>query len=124
MPAKHKRDDIVKIQDAMEAAGKTNMDAWLVSGQIWGTGLQEMSREIAGIMQDAMTGTIGSIMAFDAAMPLKSAFDIQIQMARASMETAAQISRVMIASVKLTEQAMAPVAESVRLTVGAAIKPD
>ena len=112
-------DTQAKVKEGMEKAMKTaeefvtfgqgNIEAVVRSGQIWAAGVQDISKQIAANAQASFDETMSTFKAMSSVKSLKDAFDLQAGLARSTMEkTLAESGKLTDASMKLTEQAMAP----------------
>ena len=112
-------DTQAKVKEGMEKAMKTaeelmafsqgNLEAMVKSGQIWAAGVQDIGKQMAANAQASFDETMSTWKALSGAKSLKDAFDLQASLARATMEkTLAESGKLTDASMKLTEQAMAP----------------
>lgn len=118
----------VKVKEGMEKAMKTaeelvvfsqgNVEAMVKSGQIWAAGVQDIGKQIAANAQASFDETMSTFKALSSVKSLKDAFDLQGNLARATMEkTLAESGRLTDASLKLTEQTLAPLTARVSLAV-------
>jgi phasin family protein len=112
-------DTQAKVKEGMEKAMKTaeefvafsqgNFEALVKSGQIWTAGVQDIGKLIAANAQASFDETMSTFKAMSSAKSLKDAFDLQASLARATIEkTLAESGKLTDASVKLTEQTLAP----------------
>jgi phasin family protein len=119
-----------KVKQGMEKAMKTaedfvafsqgNVEALVKSGQIWATGVQDLSKQMAATAQASMEESLSTFKALTAVKSFKEAFDLQAAFARSAMEkTVAESSKLTDASFKLTEQALAPITARVTVAVEA-----
>jgi phasin family protein len=117
-----------KVKEGMEKAVKTaeqlvafnqgNIEAFVKSSQIWATGVQELSKQIAAAAQASLDESIAAFKALTSVKSLKDAFELQSSLARAVMEKSmAESGKLTDASFKLTEQALAPIAARVTVAV-------
>jgi phasin family protein len=115
-------DTQAKVKEGMEKAMKTaeeivafsqgNLEAMVKSGQIWVAGVQDIGRQIAATAQASLDETLSTFKAMSSAKSLKDAFDLQSSLARATLEkTMSESGKLTDASVKLTEQVMAPLTD-------------
>jgi phasin family protein len=94
------------------------MEALVKSGQIWAAGMQDLGKQIAANAQASFEETMSTFKAFSSVKSLKDAFDLQSNLARTTMEkTLAESGRLTDASLKLTEQTLAPITARVSLAV-------
>ena len=121
-------DTQAKVKEGMEKAMKTaeelmafsqgNVEAMVKSGQIWAAGVQDIGKQIAANAQASFDETMSTFKAMSSAKSLKDAFDLQASLARSTMEkTLAESGKLTDASMKLTEQALAPLTARVSLAV-------
>ncbi len=104
-------------QDFM-AFNNGNVEAMVKSGQIMATGFQDMTKLMAAAAQATMDETMATFRALTGVRSIKEAVDLQTSLARSMMEKAvSQSGQVAETSLKVAEQAMAPVAN--RITVAA-----
>ena len=80
------------------------------SGQIWAAGVQDLSKHLAATAQASFDESISTFKALTCVKSLKDAMDLQTAFARATLEkTLAESGKLTDASIKLTEQALAPI---------------
>ena len=100
------------------AFNQGNVEALVKAGQLWAAGVQELSKTFAATAQAQVEETLATVKALSGVKSLKEAVDMQTSLARASMEKAVtETSKVTDASVKLAEQAWAPLNARVTLAV-------
>lgn len=108
----------MKTAEELVAFGQGNLEAMVKSGQIWAAGVQDISKQIAANAQASFDETMSIFKALTAAKSLKDAFDLQASLARSTFEkTVAESGKLTDASVKLTEQALAPLTARVTLAM-------
>lgn len=116
------------IKTGMEKAMKTaeefvsfsqgNMEAFVKAGQIWTTGVQDLSKHVAATAKASMEEGISTFKALTAVKSLKDAIELQTAFARSAMEkTMTESGKLTDASFKLTEQALAPITARVTVAV-------
>ena len=117
-----------KVKEGMEKAMKTaeelvafsqgNVEALVKSGQIWAAGVQDIGKQMAANAQASFDETMATFKAFSSVKSLKDAFDLQANLARTTMEkTLAESGKLTDASLKLTEQTLAPITARVSMAV-------
>lgn len=115
----------MKTTEAMVAFSQGNFEAFMKAGQIFSTGLQGLSKQIAATTQTSIEETVAVSKSLAGVKSVKEAVDLQTGYARSVMEKAvAETSKITDASLKLTEQTIAPLTARVTLAVekfGAAI---
>ncbi len=118
----------VKVKEGMEKAMKTaeefvtfsqgNVEALVKSGQIWTAGIQDLSKHVAASAQASFDETFATFKALTSVKSLKAAFELQAAFARSTLEkTMTESGKLTDASLKLTEQAMAPITARVSVAV-------
>jgi phasin family protein len=117
-----------KMKEGMEKAMKTaeeivsfnqgNLEALIKSGQIWAAGVQDLSKHIASTAQASFEESMSAFKAMTSVKSIKDAIDLQTSFARSTLEkTIAESSKLTDASLKLTEQTLAPITARVTLAV-------
>lgn len=97
---------------------QANIEAFVKSGQIVATGLQDITKQIAANAQASVDETVSTFRALTAVRSVKEAIDLQAAFARAAIEKAVtQTGQVAETSFKVAEQALAPIAGRVSLAV-------
>ena len=118
----------VKMKEGMEKAMKTaeemvtfgqgNVEAFIKSGQIWAAGVQDISKQVAATAQASFEQTLSTFRALSGVKSLKDAMDLQASYARTALEkTVSESGKLTDASMKLAEQAIAPITARVTLAV-------
>jgi len=118
----------VKFKEGVEKAMKTaeelvkfsqgNIEAFVKSGQIWSEGVQDLTKQAAASAQASYEENVSALKALSGARSVKDAIELQANHARSSVERAvANAGRFADASVKLAEQALAPLTARVTLAV-------
>ena len=113
-------DTQAKVKEGMEKAMKTaeelvtfsqgNVEAMVKCGQIWAAGVQDIGKQMAANAQASFEETMSTFKAMSSVKSLKDAFDLQASLARTTLEkTLAESGKLTDASMKLTEQALAPI---------------
>ena len=109
----------MKTTEQIVSFGQGNVEALVKSGQILANGLQDLTKQVAATSQESFTDAVSTFRAITSARSVKDAIELQASLARSAMETAVrQTSQVFEASIKLTEQAMAPIAQRVTVAAG------
>ena len=117
-----------KVKEGMEKAMKTaeelmafsqgNLEAMVKSGQIWAAGVQDIGKQIAANAQASFEETMSTFKALTSVKSVKDAFDLQATLARTTVEkTLSELGKLTDASMKLTEQALAPITARVSLAM-------
>jgi phasin family protein len=108
----------MKTAEEFVAFGQANLEAFVKSGQIWAAGVQDLQKQMAATAQASFEESVATFKAIASAKSLKDAFEMQVTLARGAIEkTLAESGKLTDASVKLTEQALAPITARVTLAV-------
>lgn len=108
----------MKTAEEMVAFGQGNFEAFTKSSQIWAAGVQDISKQFAATAQASLDETLGLFKAFGTVKSLKDAVELQSSLTRTSLEKAvAETTKLTDASLKLTEQALAPISARVTLAI-------
>jgi phasin family protein len=108
----------MKTAEEMVAFGQGNLEAFTKSGQIWAAGVQDISKQFAATAQASFDETLSLFKAFGTVKSLKDAVELQSSLTRTSLEKAvAETTKLTDASLKLTEQALAPISARVTLAI-------
>jgi len=105
---------------AEEAAefGRGNIEAFTKSAQLFAVGFQDIGKQVFAVSQALTDHAMESAKALAAVKSLKEAADIQAAFAKASMERSmSEAAKLQEASMKLAEQAYAPL--TARMTLAA-----
>ncbi len=114
----------MKTAEEVVAFSQGNMEALIKSGQIWSTGLQDISKQMASSMQASYEEAMSAFKALTSVKSLKEAVDLQVGLARSAVEkSVTESSKYTDASFKLAEQALAPISSRVTLAVEKLSKP-
>jgi len=108
----------MRTAEELMSFGQGNVEAVMRSGRIWAEGVQDLGKSIAATAQAQFDQAMGTFKALAGVKSLKEAVDLQASLARSSVETAVnETSRFTDASMKLAEQAFAPLTQRVTLAV-------
>jgi len=108
----------MKTAEELMSFGQGNFEALVKSSQVWANGVQDISKQMAATAQATFEESMSTFKARSSVKSLKDAFDLQASFARSAMEkTVAESGRLTDASLKLTEQTLAPITARVSLAV-------
>lgn len=108
----------MKTAEEVVAFGQGNVEALVKSGQIWSTGMQDLSKQMAASAQASYEEALAAFKALTTVKSLKEAVDLQVGFARAALEKSmVESSKYTDASLKLAEQAIAPISTRMTLAV-------
>lgn len=111
-------DKTMKSAEELMSFGQGNVEAILKSSQIWAAGVQDLGKHFAATAQAQMDETMATVKALSGVKSLKEAMDMQSVLAKTAVEKLmAESGKLTDASMKLAEQAMAPI--SARMTLAA-----
>jgi phasin family protein len=98
------------------AYGQRNLEALTKCTQIWTAGVQDLTKQAATSFQGSVEEAVGVVKKLGTVKSLKEAIDLQSGFVRTTLERlVSESGRFAEASVRLTEQALAPVAERLSL---------
>ncbi len=111
-------DKAVKSAEEIVAFSQGNFEAMMKAGQIWAAGVQDLHKTFAATAQAQVEAAVGTMKALSGVKSLKEAMDLQTTLARSSLEVAMnETGKLTDASMKLAEQAMAPITARVTMAV-------
>jgi phasin family protein len=109
-------DKAIKSAEDIVSFNQGNVEAFIKSSQIWATGLQDLSKHFAATAQAQIDETVATVKALSSVKSLKEAIDLQTALTKTAFEKAvAEGGKITDASVKLAEQALAPLTARVTL---------
>jgi phasin family protein len=109
---------VMKTTEELVAFSQGNLEALVKAGQIWATGMQDLSKHLAAAAQASLDESMSAFKALTTVKSIKDAFELQSSFARSALEKSlAESGRLTDASFKLTEQAMAPITARVNIAV-------
>ena len=109
---------MMKSTEDFVAFGQANLEAFVKSGQIWSTGMQELTKQFASTAKASFEESVSTFKAITTAKSVKEAMDLQSTFAKAALEKAmAESNKLTDASIKLTEQTLAPITARVTVAV-------
>ena len=109
---------VMKTTEELVAFGQGNVEAIMKSGQIWATGIQDLSKHFAAAAQASLDESMSAFKALTSVKSIKDAFELQSSFARSAVEKSlAESGKLTDASFKLTEQALAPITARVTVAV-------
>ena len=111
-------DKVMKSAEDMMSFGQGNMEALIKASQIWAAGVQDLTKTFAATAQAQMDATMSNFKALAGVKSIQDAVELQSTLARTSVETVVtEASKMTDASMKLAEQAIAPITARVTLAV-------
>jgi phasin family protein len=98
------------------ALGQGNIEAVVKSGQIWAAGLQDIAKQVAVTVQTSLEETTATIKALSSVKSPQEAVELQTKLATSALEKVlADSTRISEASLKLFQDALAPLTERATL---------
>jgi phasin family protein len=109
---------MMKNTEDLVAFGQANLEAFVKSGQIWSAGVQELTKQMATSAKASFEESVSTFKAITTAKSVKEAMELQSSFAKAALEKAmAESNKLTDASIKLTEQTLAPITARVTVAV-------
>ena len=100
------------------AFGQGNVEAFVKSGQILATGMQDLTKHMAATAQTSMEEAMNTFRAMSGVRTFQQAVELQTSFARTAVEkVVSQTTQVAETSMKLAEEAIAPITSRVTLAV-------
>jgi len=113
---KQQMDKALATAEEFVTFGQGNLEAMIKASQIWLAGVQDLSKQVAATAQEQVDATVSAMKALTGVRSPKEAVEVQVNLARNSFEKAlAESRRLTDSSMKLAEQAAAPIAARVSL---------
>jgi phasin family protein len=108
----------MKAGEKMVRFGQGNIEALTKANQIWAAGMQDLSKQVAASFQASVQETLGALKTLGTAKSLSEAIALQSELTRTAMEKAiSEPTRLTGVLLKLSEQAIAPLATRVNAAV-------
>ena len=109
---------VLKTAEQMTSFSQGNMEALMKSHQILANGFTDLSRMFAASAKTSLDETMSTFKAMTAVKSVKEAFELQTSFAKSSLEKAmAESGKMTEQSMKLAEQAFAPISARVNAAV-------
>ena len=109
---------MIKSTEDFVALGQANMEAFVKSGQIWTAGVQELMKQFAETAKASFDESVATFKAISSAKSVTEAMDLQSKFATSAAGRAlAESNKLVGASIKLTEQTLAPITARVTSAV-------
>jgi phasin family protein len=101
---------MTKSTEDFVAFGQANVEAFVKSGQIWAAGVQELMKLFAATTKVSFDESVSTFKAITSAKSVTEAVDLQSAFASSAVtKTLAESKKLIDASIKLTEQTLAPI---------------
>jgi len=109
---------MIKNPEDFVALGHANMEAFVKSGQIWAAGVQDLMRQFAVATKLSFDESASAFTAITSAKSVTEAFELQSKFAGSvAAKALTESTKLIDASIKLTEQTLAPITARVGGTV-------
>jgi phasin family protein len=109
---------MMKTTEELVAFGQANMEAFVKSGQIWSAGMQDLTKHIASSAKASFDESVSTFKALSTVKSVKEAMDLQSTFAKSALEKMmAESNKLTDASIKLTEETLAPITARVSVAV-------
>jgi len=100
------------------AFGTGNLEALTTSGKIWAAGVTDLTKQITSTAKSSFEGSVATFKALTTVKSVQEAIDLQTKYSKTAFADAVATSKSLTdASVKLVEQAMAPLTARVAVAV-------
>ena len=110
---------MINSTENLVAFGKDNFEALAVSSKIWVAGVQDLSQQFAATAKASLEQSVATLKALTAVRSLNEVVNLQTAYSQAVTKALANSNRLTDASLKLTEQALAPLTARMAAAVGA-----
>ncbi len=115
---------LLKSYEDIQAAGKANVEALVESSSIAAKGAEDLSREVVAYSQSVLDKSITTGKALLTAKSLQEVVELQNSYFKSSFDSlVAEATRIQELSVKVTNEALAPLSTRVNATVETFSKP-
>jgi phasin family protein len=109
---------MMKTAEQFMSFSQANVEAMVKSSQIFASGWQDLTKQMAATAQASMDETMSTFRALTTVKSIKEAMELHTSLAKSTIEKAvAQTGHVTETSFKLAEQAMEPIASRVSVAV-------
>ena len=109
---------MMKSTEDFVAFGQANLEAFVKSGQIWSAGMQDLTKLIASSAKASFDESVSTFKAISSAKSVKEAMELQSSFAKSALEKMmAESNKLTDASIKLTEETLAPITARVGVAV-------
>jgi phasin family protein len=109
---------MIRSTEDFVALGQANMEALVKSGQIWTAGVQELMKQFAETAKASFDESVATLKAISSAKTVTEAMNLQSKFVTSVAGRAlGESNKLVDASIKLTEQTLAPITARVTSTV-------
>jgi phasin family protein len=115
---KENMEKMMKSSEEMMAFGQANIEAFMKASKILASGFQDITKDVASSHRSSLDHTVAFTKSLLGVKSVKEAVDLQASFARDAIEKAVmETNKMADATIKLTEQALAPI--TARMTAAA-----
>jgi phasin family protein len=108
----------MKTAEEMVSFGQGNLEAIMKASQIYASGFQDISKHLAATSKASLEESVAFTKSLMGVKSVKEAVDLQSSFAKSSIEKAvSETSKITDATVKLAEEAIAPLTARMSLAV-------
>jgi phasin family protein len=101
---------VINNTETLVAFGKDNLEAFATASTIWTAGVQDLTKQFASTTKASFEESIATFKALSSVKSVKEAIDLQSTLSKSMVTKAlAESNKLTDASIKLTEQTMAPI---------------
>ena len=117
-PMETKMEKITQTTEELVSFSQANVEAIVKSSQIWAAGVSDIGKTFAATAQAQIDATMATLKAITGVKSFKDAVELQTTLTRSSVESAvAETGKLTDASMKLAEQAFAPITARVNVAL-------
>ena len=99
--------------------GKENLEAFTASSKIWMAGVQDLTKQFAATAKASLEESVATFKALSSVKSMQEAIELQTTYSKTAIAKAlAESTKLTEASMKLTEQTMAPITARMAVAVG------
>jgi phasin family protein len=100
--------------------GKENLEAFTASSKIWMAGVQDLTKQFAATAKTSLEESVATFKALSTVKSVQEAIELQTSYGKTAMAKAlSESTKLTEASMKLTEEALAPITARFAVAVGA-----
>jgi phasin family protein len=112
--------NMMKSTEDFVAFGKGNLEAFTAASKIWAAGVQELTQQVAATAKASIEESVETFKALSSVKSVKEAIELQSAYSKTAVAKAlAESTKLTEASMKLTEQALAPITARVSVAMQA-----
>jgi len=114
----------IKGYEDIQGFGKGNVDALVLAGTVFAKGAEQISKQLMALTQSSMQSSVVTAKALMGCKTLRDVIDLQADFARSNFDTlVAEGAKLSEISLKVTNEAIAPIQARVNVAVEKLTKP-